>query len=63
MDEIFLMMPILSLQGAGEIFNHLVDYIAYPPERVASAYELIGNHKNACIECKNHLSFLMLLVF
>jgi len=30
------------LKGAGEIFNHLVDYIPYPPERVASAYELIG---------------------
>ena len=31
-----------QLQGAGEIFNHLVDNIAYSPERVASAYELIG---------------------
>jgi len=30
------------LKGAGEIFIHLVDNIAYSPERVASAYELIG---------------------
>lgn len=30
------------LKGAGEIFNHLVDNIDYSPERVASAYELIG---------------------
>ena len=46
---------IWSLQGAGEIFNHLVDYIAYPPERVASAYELIGNYTKTYSEYKNLL--------
>jgi len=30
------------LKGAGEIFNHLIDHIDYHPERIASAYELIG---------------------
>ncbi len=31
------------LKGAVEIFYYLVDHIAYTPERVASAYELLGS--------------------
>lgn len=31
------------LKGAGEIFEYLVDHVAYTPERVASAFELIGS--------------------
>ena len=30
------------LKGAAEIFEYLVDNIAYTPERVASAFELLG---------------------
>ena len=31
------------LKGAGEIFEYLVDNVPYTPERVASAFELIGS--------------------
>jgi ankyrin repeat protein len=31
------------LKGAGEIFEYLVDHVPYTPERVASAFELIGS--------------------
>lgn len=36
-------LQITCLKGAGEIFHYLVDNIPYPPERVASAFELIGS--------------------
>jgi ankyrin repeat protein len=29
------------LKGAGEIFEYLVDHVAYTPERVASSFELV----------------------
>ena len=32
-----------SLKGAKDIFEHLVDNVTYTPERVASAFELIGS--------------------
>ena len=40
-----------SFQGAEDIFNHLIrsPSIAYPPERIASAMELIGT--NVCTPC------------
>jgi hypothetical protein len=31
------------LKGAAEIFKHLVDHMPYTPERVASAFELLGS--------------------
>jgi ankyrin repeat protein len=31
------------LKGASQIFEYLVDHIAYTPERVASAFELLGS--------------------
>ena len=44
MKLICILTKNFSFQGAGEIFNHLVDNIKYSPERVASAYELIGRN-------------------
>ena len=31
------------MKGAKEIFDHLVDNVSYTPERIASAFELIGS--------------------
>jgi len=36
-------LQIACLKGAKKIFDHLVDNVAYSPERVASAFELIGS--------------------
>lgn len=52
-----------SFQGAEDIFNHLIrsPSIAYPPERIASAMELIGT--NVCTPCIiTHIELLILLV-
>ena len=31
------------MKGAKDIFDHLVDNVPYSPERIASAFELIGS--------------------
>ena len=38
------------LKGAAEIFEYLVDHIAYTPERVASAFELLGRLRFGPVE-------------